>query len=90
VQADIYGARVQTLKVGDATVLGAAVMGAVAAGHFRDVEEGAAAMVQADRYYEPDPVKAALYDEMYEAYCSVYEGLSKDGAFARIATLQAK
>jgi len=90
VQADIYGTRVQTLKVGDATVLGAAIMGAVAAGTFRDVEEGAAAMVKADRYFEPDAAKTGLYDEMYEAYCRVYSGLSREGAFARIAALQAK
>ncbi len=69
IQADIYGTGVQTLKVGDATVLGAAVMGAVGAGLFRDVEEGAAAMVRVDRTFEPDPSKTALYDELYAAFC---------------------
>jgi xylulokinase len=90
VQADIYGATVQTLKVGDATVLGAAVLGAVAAGHFRDVEEGAQALVKADRSFDPNPANVRLYDEMYAAYCSAYEGLSARGAFGRIAALQSR
>jgi xylulokinase len=89
VQADIYGASVQTLKVGDATVLGAAVIGAVAAGRFRDLEEGASAMVSVDRSFEPDPANARMYDEIYATYCRVYEGLA-GGAFSGIAALQAR
>jgi xylulokinase len=89
VQADIYGASVQTLKVGDATVLGAAVIGAVAAGRFSDLEEGASAMVRVDRSFEPEAANAKLYDELYATYCGVYESLA-GGAFAGIAALQTK
>ena len=87
-QADIYGANVQTLKIGDATVLGAAIMGGVGAGTFSSVEEGTKAMVRVDRNYEPDPANVSFYDEMYEAWLSVYEGMAGSGAFGRIAALQ--
>ena len=90
IQADVYGVTVETLKVGDATVLGAAVMGGVEAGHFRDLAEGAATMIKVDRRFEPDPVKAVMYNEIYEAYCSAYEGLASGGTFARIAALQSR
>lgn len=88
IQADAYGTTVQTLKVGDAPVLGAAVMGAVGAGVFGSLEEGAKAMVQVDRSYEPDAANASLYDELYGTYCATYEGLGSSGAFGRIAALQ--
>jgi xylulokinase len=89
-QADIYGANVQTLKIGDATVLGAAIMGGVGAGTFASVEEGTKAMVRVDRNYEPNPANVRFYDEMYEAWLSVYEGMVGAGAFGRIAALQKK
>ncbi|MCK7482253.1 MAG: FGGY-family carbohydrate kinase [Candidatus Moduliflexus flocculans] len=87
-QADIYGATVQTLKIGDATVLGAAILGGVGAGIFGSVAEGARAMARVDRSYEPDAKNAAYYAEQYGAWLSVYEGLSGSGAFGRIAALQ--
>jgi len=87
-QADIYGATVQTLKIGDATVLGAAILGGVGAGIFGSVAEGARAMARVDRSYEPDAKNAAYYAEQYGVWLSVYEGLSGSGAFGRIAALQ--
>jgi xylulokinase len=88
IQADVYGATVQTLKIGDATVLGAAIMGGVGAGIFPSLAEGAQAMARVDRTYEPDPVNARLYDELYEAWTAAYVGLSGSGAFTRISALQ--
>jgi len=88
IQADAYGTTIQTLKIGDATVLGAAIMGGVGAGIFGSLAEGAEAMVRVDRSYEPDPSNARLYDELYGAWISTYEGLANSGAFGRIAALQ--
>jgi xylulokinase len=88
IQADAFGTIVQTLKIGDATVLGAAVMGGVGAGIFGSLTEGAEAMVQVDKTYEPDQANARLYDELYGAWIATYEGLSGSGAFSRIAALQ--
>ncbi len=87
-QADIYGATVQTLKIGDATVLGAAILGGVGAGIFGSVAEGARAMARVDRTYEPDAGNAERYGELYDAWRTAYEGLAGSGAFGRIAALQ--
>ena len=89
-QSDIYGTTVQTLKIGDATVLGAAILGGLGAGVFSSVEEGARAMVRVDRTYEPDSGRSSYYRELYDVWIAAYEGLSGAGAFRRIAELQKK
>ena len=88
IQADAYGTTLQTLKIGDATVLGAAIMGGVGAGIFGSLAEGAEAMVRVEKSYEPKPSNARLYDDLYGAWIATYEGLSRSGAFGRIAALQ--
>lgn len=88
IQADIYGTSVQTLKVPDATVLGAAILGGVGAGVFKSIEEGADQMVGVDRAYEPRQQNVAIYKELYETYCRLYEALDKSGSFEAIAAKQ--
>jgi xylulokinase len=89
IQADIYGTSVQTLKVPDATVLGAAILGAVGAGVFASIEEGADQMVRIDKTYEPHQRNVAIYRELYQTYCRMYEALDKSGSFEAIAAIQA-
>jgi xylulokinase len=88
IQADVYGTNVQTLKVPDATVLGAAILGAVGAGVFASIEEGADQMVRIDRTYDPQPQNVTVYRDLYAAYCRTYEALEKSGSFEAIAALQ--
>jgi xylulokinase len=88
IQADAYATTIQTLKIGDATVLGAAIMGGVGAGIFGSLAEGVEAMVRVDKTYEPDRSNARLYDDLYGAWIATYEGLAGSGAFGRIAALQ--
>jgi xylulokinase len=89
IQADIYGKRVQTLKVPDATVLGAAILGGVGAGVFNSIEEGADQMVKVDRTYEPQEKNVAVYADLYATYCRMYEALDRSGSFEAIAARQA-
>ena len=58
----------------EASVLGAALLGGVAAGLF-DIESGQAAMVHPGRLYEPDPAHSAAYAPLYERYCRLDEML---------------
>ena len=88
IQSDIYGIPVDTLKVGDATVLGAAILGGVGAGVFSSIEEGADRMVALDKRYEPDMKNHELYNNMYETYCRAYDGLDGKGVFGAINALQ--
>jgi xylulokinase len=88
IQTDIYGVPVRTLKVTDATVLGAAIMGGVGAGIFSSIEEGVTAMVKTEKTYEPDKGNRSLYDDMYETFCAAYESLDKGRVFAGLTALQ--
>jgi len=87
-QADIYNIPVETLRVTEAGVLGAAVMAGKGAGIFRDIPEGVNSMVKVDREYTPNPESSMLYQELYEAYCSLYEGLEEKGVFSKISKMQ--
>ena len=87
IQASMYGVPVKTLKVPDASVLGAAVAAAVGAGIYKDIGEAVLAMVKFDNTYEPDPEWGKVYNEQYEAYAAAYKGLAEE-AFGLIAKQQ--
>ena len=53
IQADVYGRPVETLRVGESTVLGAALLGGVGAGLFGSIAEGVAEMVRVERQIPP-------------------------------------
>jgi len=89
IQADIYATSVQTLKVPDATVLGAAILGGAGAGIFKSIEEGADRMVRVGRTYEPQKQNLTVYAGLYATYCRMYEALEKSGTFEAIAASQA-
>jgi xylulokinase len=89
IQADIYATSVQTLKVPDATVLGAAILGGAGAGIFKSIEEGADRMVRVGRTYEPQKQNLTVYAGLYATYCRMYEALEKSGTFEAIAANQA-
>jgi xylulokinase len=88
IQADVYGRPVETLRVGESTVLGAALLGGVGAGLFASIEEGVDAMVHVADGVEPDPNRHALYEDLYHAYVQTYEGLASSGAFETIHRIQ--
>ncbi len=87
IQADVYGRPVETLRVGESTVLGAALLGGLGAGLFASIEEGVAAMVHVADRVEPDQERHQRYEELYRAYVQTYEGLSS-GAFDTLARIQ--
>lgn len=89
IQADIYGIPVSSLKVADATVLGAAILGGVGAGVFASIKEGAEKLVRLDRRYEPDAQHIQIYDTLYGIYRRTYESLENSGVFSDLASIQA-
>lgn len=90
IQADMYNKPVETLKVSDAAVLGAAIMGGVGVGSFKDIREGVGQMVKIDKKYEPIEENVKIYDELYKIYCDAYEALDGRDVFKRLTTLQEK
>lgn len=75
IHADTAGLPVVVPEVAEAPSLGAAVLAAVGAGHFGSIDDGIAAMVRPGRRIEPDPARAARYDEIYRRYAQLYPAL---------------
>lgn len=88
IQADVYGIPVSSLKVVDATVLGAAVLGGVGASVYSSIKEGAKKLVCLNDRYEPNAINIGIYDELYDIYCRTFEGLESKGIFSSLASIQ--
>jgi xylulokinase len=68
--ADVTGLTLRTPAIVEAGVLGAAILGGLAAGVLNS-ETGARQMVHAGRTYVPDASRVASYDALYRNYCSL-------------------
>ncbi|MHB1375836.1 MAG: xylulokinase [Candidatus Humimicrobiaceae bacterium] len=90
IQSDTYNMVVETLKVTDTAVVGAAIMGGVGVGVFRDIRDGVEQMVKVDQKFEPNSKNAQIYSELYGIYCSIYEGLEEKKVFTRLSSFQSK
>lgn len=88
IQSDMYNRPVETLKITDAAALGAAILAGVGVGIFKDIREGVSGMVKVDKKYTPIKENTKLYDEFYNIYCRIYEGLEEKGVFKLIAKIQ--
>ncbi|SFO57034.1 xylulokinase [Amycolatopsis rubida] len=71
--ADVLSLPVERLRVHDSAALGAALLGAVGAGRYPDVETAAAATVAVERTFTPETDLTGLY----EAYRAAHEGLAR-------------
>lgn len=74
IHADVLQRPVERLRVHDSAALGAALLGAVGAGIYPDVETAAAATVAVDRVFTPSP-DADRLEPLYEAYRTSYAAL---------------
>ena len=90
IQSDMYGRTVKTLKVTDAAVLGAAILGGVGVGIFTDIRDGVSKMVKVDREYNPIKKNVEIYNELYDIYCRIYDGLESRDVYKSIAKIQEK
>lgn len=72
IKADSLGRRLDRLRVRDTGVLGAALMGAVAAGLFADLPSAARRTVEVERAFEPDRGVRARYDALHRVYRDAY------------------
>ncbi len=90
IQADVYGRPVETLRVSESAVLGAAILAGVGAGLFTSIQEGVAAMVHVVDRIDPEAAHHERYNELYQAYVEAYQGLTTCGAFDTLARFQAR
>ncbi len=76
-QADATGLPVLVPQEREAACLGAAIIAAVSAGWFADLESAMRACVRIARRYEPRP--SAWMEEKYQRFCRVYSALLPGG-----------
>ena len=88
IQADVYGKPVTVMREGECSVLGAAILGAVGAGVFPGVREGASAMAHAKTTFEPDPVAHRRYTTLWQIYRDTYRALAERRIYRALSTLQ--
>ncbi len=87
-QADIYGLPVETVTAKECTALGAAIIGTVALGIYKDYKEAVAGMVHVKKRFFPYGSNKKRYDELYDIWNSSYEGLSKE-TYQKVSRYQA-
>jgi xylulokinase len=76
IKADVTGRAVRPVRGEHATCMGAAMLAAVAAGHFSDLEEAAAQSVRlAEESIVPRPQTAETYADAYRAYRRLFDGV---------------
>jgi xylulokinase len=78
IQSDIYGKPIQTLRISECTTFGAAILGAVAAGVFRTIEEAVETLVRTRSSVEPDYKNHDLYNELYAIFGETYKVLREN------------
>jgi xylulokinase len=84
IHADVLGRPVQRLRVPGTAALGAALLGAVAAGVHPSVPAAAAAAVAVERTIEPDPASSGRYDPLFDVSTAAHQALGD--VHARLAS----
>jgi xylulokinase len=73
--ASVLGLPIRRTATDEGSAYGAALLGGVAAGVFRDVHEAVAACVRLDDAIEPDPAWSAAYERGYRRFQLLYPAL---------------
>ena len=68
----MLGLTIETTENPEGGALGAAILGAVAAGGYASIDEGVDACVRVTARVEPDPAKKGAYDAPLAAYRALY------------------
>jgi len=71
-KADITGIPIVVPRITEAACWGAALLGGVGAGVFGSAAQAMEGMLHLDQRFEPDPARAARYEERYALYREIY------------------
>jgi xylulokinase len=85
--ADMFDAEIKVLKVPDATIIGAAILGAVGVGLYKDPAEAVANMVEVAYTLKPIEENVKRYNDVYQVYRALYQSLINDGVFTKLSSL---
>jgi xylulokinase len=84
-QADVYGEPIRRTTADEGPAYGAALLGGIAAGVYRDVGEATSLVKLREEVTEPDARRAEAYEGYYEVYRSLYPATR--GAMSRLTAL---
>ena len=76
IKADVTGFTVEVPRVRETAAVGAAIVAAVGVGAQPDLPSAIRAMTSIDRRFEPDPGRAAIYDDVFETYVALYPAIA--------------
>lgn len=88
IQADVFGQKVVTLNAEEGPAYGVALLAAVGAGAFKNIQEACSATI---RVVKETPIQRAAkryYDESFPVYQDLYRSLRED--FRKIAALESR
>ncbi|NLW71777.1 MAG: hypothetical protein GXY37_02665 [Chloroflexi bacterium] len=74
-KADVSGRPVATLKIEDATALGAAILAGVGVGVYRTLEEAVKRVIKPGKTFYPDLNLTQKYGDLFELYQDLYPAL---------------
>ena len=86
IQADVFGRPVVTINSQEGPAYGVALLAAVGAGQFKDVQEACAAAIRVEQETQSRPEAKKYYDRAFPIYQQMYRSLKDD--FQRIAELE--
>lgn len=75
--ADVFGVKIQEINTNQGGGLGAAILAATGAGHYKTVEEGCDSMISVVNNVIPDPSNVVAYNKVYPLYQALYKDLEK-------------
>lgn len=75
IKADIYQKPVYTLECDEGGVLGAAILGGVATGIYKDPVQVAERVMKIKKEYLPNKENAKRYEELYKVFCEIHNTL---------------
>jgi xylulokinase len=85
IQADVFGQKVMTINAEQGPAFGVALLAAVGAGEYKNVQEACAATIKVVQETAPNKKASATYNAMFPEYQQLYRSLKDD--FKRIAQL---
>ncbi|REK05977.1 MAG: xylulokinase [Planctomycetota bacterium] len=86
IQADVFGQKVVTLNAEEGPAYGVALLAAVGAGAFKDIEEACSATIRVVKEKAPNRKAAKYHDQAFPIYQDLYRALKDD--FKRISAVE--
>jgi xylulokinase len=86
IQADVFGQKVVTLNAEEGPAYGVALLAAVGAGAFKNVEEACSATIRVVKETTPNKKAKPYHDQAFPIYQDLYRALKDD--FKRIAAVE--